>query len=113
MHAAPLYPYVEENFQAMASDAMSAANLPGGSYSLGIAPFGVMTGLYPLANNEGAIGHDTLNHCQVPPHNIVLFSREHIAGRAAPNGPSTPLSFSMLSSTVGTSGMRTEDMLCP
>jgi len=63
----PTYPFVEDNFPGMASMAMEVANLPGGSYSLGIAPFGVMSGFYPLANNEGAIGHDTLNHCQVIP----------------------------------------------
>ncbi|KAK3251527.1 hypothetical protein CYMTET_39135 [Cymbomonas tetramitiformis] len=63
----PVYPYIEDNFPAIAADVMDVADLPGKAYTLGIAPFAVVADKYPFGNNAGAIGHDNLNHCQVVP----------------------------------------------
>jgi hypothetical protein len=61
----PQFPYMEDHFDSIAPDIMSITNLPGEAYSIGLAPFGKVAKKYPLAGNEGAIGHDNMNKCQV------------------------------------------------
>jgi len=61
----PQYPYMEEAFDFIAETAMNIANLPGDKYTIGLAPFGRVAKKFPLAGNEGAIGHDNMDHCQV------------------------------------------------
>jgi len=61
----PEYPYIEERFDAIVDSVMAIANLPGDKYSLGIAPMGIMMDFQPMGNNEGAIGHDLMDPCQV------------------------------------------------
>jgi hypothetical protein len=65
VQANPQYPYMEDNFDFIAPTAMAIANLPGAAYSIGLAPFGKVAKKFPLEGNEGAIGHDNMDHCQV------------------------------------------------
>jgi hypothetical protein len=60
----PEDPYTDQNFNNMASIVMRLVQLPA-LLSIGLAPLGRTANVFPLAGNEGDIGLDSMDPCQV------------------------------------------------
>ena len=61
----PEYPWMEDAFDGLVNNMMQAVDTSPSLLSLSLAPMARTAKVFPLAGNEGDIGLDSMNPCQV------------------------------------------------